>query len=234
MLRMGRHNVIPAGIMDVRVRAPASATPAWWAGAVVAYQPKGASSLEASYVNLANPGTYDAHVGTYAPAAGPALDAGGWVFEGAQYLECDAQPAVAWTILCQVSDIVANSHSNLFGFTTVSSTSKGIRVLTANMFAVGSTWDNAASFSWNQEPLTGNFAMAGQRAFYNGAWVGDINSGPKPLISGLAFVIGAAALDLAGYERVYFAKCKMQALVLYDRTLSDAEVATVASAMAAL
>jgi hypothetical protein len=60
----------------------------WWlAGGihpsqvVAAYQPKGAVDLAASYVNLANPGTYDATVGV-----SPDLDAG-WKFSGAsQYL----------------------------------------------------------------------------------------------------------------------------------------------------
>ena len=58
----------------------------WWqvpgATCVAAYQPKGAADLAASYVNLANPGTYNA-----APGVAPTLAAGGWSFNGStQYL----------------------------------------------------------------------------------------------------------------------------------------------------
>jgi hypothetical protein len=68
---------------------PASHTRQWWlAGGihpsqvVAAYQPKGAASLAASYINLANPGTNDAQVGV-----APTLDSSGWVFNGStQYL----------------------------------------------------------------------------------------------------------------------------------------------------
>ena len=67
---------------------PASHTRQWWlAGGihpsqvVAAYQPKGAASLAASYVNLANPGTNDAQVGV-----APGLDSSGWVFTGTEKL----------------------------------------------------------------------------------------------------------------------------------------------------
>lgn len=57
----------------------------WWLAAgitpEIAYQPKGAASLEDSYVNLANPGTYNAVVGV-----APTLSADGWVFGGTSYL----------------------------------------------------------------------------------------------------------------------------------------------------
>ena len=69
--------------------AQAAAAGGWWltggiaaANCIAAYQPKGAASLAASYVNLANPGTNDATVGV-----APTLAAGGWVLNGStQYL----------------------------------------------------------------------------------------------------------------------------------------------------
>lgn len=70
-------------------RAAAAAAALWWlaGGApapVAVYQPMGAASQDASYVNLANPGTYDA-----APGTAPSWDAAaGWTFNGTtQYLE---------------------------------------------------------------------------------------------------------------------------------------------------
>lgn len=57
------------------------------ANAVAVYQPIGAASLAASYVNLANPGTYDAAPGVAPTWAG----ASGWVFNGtSQYLRVGA------------------------------------------------------------------------------------------------------------------------------------------------
>lgn len=70
--------------------SPSVADTPWWlsggvsaANAIAVYQPKGAASLAASYVNLANPGTYNA-----APGTAPTFDAGtGWTFDGStQYL----------------------------------------------------------------------------------------------------------------------------------------------------
>lgn len=68
---------------------------AWWEVAgqtcVAAYQAIGAASLEASYVNLANPGTYD-----LTTTAAPSWDAStGWTFDGATtFLNTGYTPSV--------------------------------------------------------------------------------------------------------------------------------------------
>lgn len=95
--------------------AGAAATPPasnWWeaGGAptpLVVYQPKGAASLAASYVNLVNPGTYDA-----APGNAPGWSSGtGWVFSGAEYLGTGlSQGLHTWLVY------FANAVSNGFAF----------------------------------------------------------------------------------------------------------------------
>ncbi len=56
-----------AQVFQSRVTSAAAST--WWdnngaiSGCVAAYQPKGAADLAASYVNLANSGTYNAAPG---------------------------------------------------------------------------------------------------------------------------------------------------------------------------
>ena len=83
ILRPGQRilNIPGIGISASR-RAVASAAAAdWWAVAgktcVAAYQPKGAADLAASYVNLANPGTYDA-----VPDSSFSFDVSiGWIFD---------------------------------------------------------------------------------------------------------------------------------------------------------
>lgn len=82
------------GIGPVALKRRAAAA-GWWQVAgqtcAAAYQPIGAASLAASYVNLANPGTYNA-----APGVAPTLAAGGWSFDGlTQYLTTGIVPPIS-------------------------------------------------------------------------------------------------------------------------------------------
>lgn len=86
-------------------RGAGSAANWWEAGGatncVAAYQPKGAASLAASYVNLANPGVFDA-----APGVAPTWDAAtGWSFNGStQYLRSGVPGSAAVSFLMRFSD----------------------------------------------------------------------------------------------------------------------------------
>lgn len=82
----------------------------WWQVAgqtcVAAYKAVGALDLATSYVNLANPGTYDA-----APGTAPTLGAAGWVFDGStQYLTTGIVPAnnQQWSILARIDLTLPN------------------------------------------------------------------------------------------------------------------------------
>lgn len=113
MIRMRRVTVLPAGVMDVRVRAPAAAALPWYlaggipaANCIAAYQAKGAVSLATSYVNLANPGTYDLTLGT-----APVWDAtNGWQFNGStgkRYLITGLTHASGWSLALQFTGSAA-------------------------------------------------------------------------------------------------------------------------------
>ena len=87
------------------VRASARAVAPWWlaGGApepVAVYQPIGAASLAASYVNLANPGTFDA-----APGVAPTWASGtGWEFDGTtQYLMTGVVHAQGWLMIARIT-----------------------------------------------------------------------------------------------------------------------------------
>lgn len=71
------------------------------ASCVAAYQPKGAVDIAASYVNLANPGTYNAAPGT-APTFAAAT---GWTFAAAssQYLTTGIVPGANWSGIVRVN-----------------------------------------------------------------------------------------------------------------------------------
>jgi hypothetical protein len=91
----------------------------WWlaggvdpADVVAAYQPIGAASLAASYVNLASPGTFDA-----APGVAPGFDVAiGWLFTGSQWLNTfyDANQQNTITMIAFSGATDANNY--LFGW----------------------------------------------------------------------------------------------------------------------
>ena len=98
------------GPMALKRRAAAAG---WWAVAgqtcVAAYQPIGAASLAASYVNIANPGTYDA-----APGVAPTLAADGWQFNGStQYLTTGVVPTnnQQWSAIVKYADWDSSSQN---------------------------------------------------------------------------------------------------------------------------
>jgi len=87
----------------------AAAVPWYLAGGVAAadcvgaYLAKGATSLAASYINLANPGTHDL-TATSAPAFNTAT---GWTFSGAsQYLISDITPEANYSAFVQFGSLV--------------------------------------------------------------------------------------------------------------------------------
>ena len=88
---MSRHRLRPALIHSALRQDRLGAN--WWEVAgktcVAAYQPIGAVDIAASYINLANPGTYNAAPGT-APTFAAAT---GWTFNGStQYLTTGVVP----------------------------------------------------------------------------------------------------------------------------------------------
>jgi len=99
------------------------------ANCVVAYDAKNAASQAASYINLNNPGTNDAVVGS-----APTWAAGsGWTFDGiAQYLYVPIQAASHWSyyIRCSPDYTQAGPNKNLFG------------IMTSNFEIVGIRFDN--------------------------------------------------------------------------------------------
>lgn len=82
------------------------------ASCVAAYQPKGALSLAASYINLANPGTNNA-----APGVAPTWDAAtGWYGDNTKYLATGIIPASGWSAICRFSGLSTGDNDQiLFG-----------------------------------------------------------------------------------------------------------------------
>ncbi len=201
-----------------------AATSDWWTVAgqtcVAAYKPIGAADLATSYVNLANPGTYNA-----APGTAPGLAAGGWVFDGTQWLDTRYTP-------------VKQTVSVLVRFTR-----------TAGNYLIGC---GGVGFEFYIQPNTGGYAYyaSGGALGPLGAHASGVLgiAGNKAYIDGVAEAgtIGAGAVEIdrtvhvgdqnttASASPYYALVGTIAAVAIYGTTLSAADVAALTARMAAL
>lgn len=208
-------------------RTRGGAAPAWWpAGTIIAYQAKGAASLAASYVNLANPGTYD---GT--TAAAPSFDAAtGWTFNGSTYIDTGWAPPLLsglYTLLCRFSAGATDGTRACCGagqpglFLSLRPAQGGKRTYLNGGFL----YDYTAVSS-------GVIGLAGQKAFLNGAKeAGAITSASTSGGYG-ALQVGCEATGV-GLRGNYYSG-QIQAIALVAGVLSDSDYAALSAAMAAL
>lgn len=236
MLRPGQRVVmLPGDGMSVSRRAVSSGAVAWWleggisaANAIAAYQPKNAASLAASYVNLANPGTYDA-----APGVAPTFNAAtGWTFNGStQYLTTGVVPEnnQGWSAIVRWSDLGSS------GFLGISASWQAGR-------AVGFAWNTTTTpdtyYYYNGGVMnagavrtvqTGVSAVAGNTAYFDGS----VDGTAIPSAAGVNtydFWIGWNDVGVPYLGGAF----KVQAAAIYDTVLTAFQVAALSAAMAAL
>jgi hypothetical protein len=185
---------------------------------VAAYQPKGAASLAASYVNLATPGVNDA-----AHGVAPTWASGtGWGFSVAQWLNSGVIFQGDWSVLVRFSNYVVQNAS-LCGKAEAGRniTLNPQRLTTLNRFGY-----NAANYDASPGYSSGVVGTAANTGYMNGVFavtLGVVWSGGT-----LPLVIGAnsgGANPCTG---------NIQALAIYNTTLTASQVAAVSAAMAAL
>lgn len=223
-MRPGQRLYIP-GVRVVQPRTVAASS--WWlSGGVtagqcaVAYAPKGAGDLAASYINLNAPGSNNA-----APGVAPTLAAGGWVFNGStQYLTTGIVPGQDYTVICQFTSWTRGVDKTLFGcfgatdqsFCAISITSSSLR------------YYRGAQLSVTTSIANGNVAIAGKNAYRDGVSDGTIPAG------GIAptFAIFIGALNNA--SAIQHSAVTVAAFAIYNITLDATTVGTLRTAMAAL
>lgn len=226
IFRPGQRLVIP-GVQVMQTKAAASS---WWlsggigaANCIAAYAPKGAADLASSYINLANPGTYNA-----APGVAPTFNtADGWTFNGTtQYLTCGIVPALTWSMIIRLSA----GQGTATGKTTA-----GVYHSTTQSFLIQPHGDFAGEYEfWNGNTLrltggqknSGVFCVAGKGAYYDGANVGTITAGgtnPTNAIYIGALNFGGTAINLFGH--------KIQAFAIYNTTLTAGQVSDLTTAI---
>lgn len=230
----GRLTYLPGGPMNVQMSAwpLGDSGGGWWEPAtgsftcVAAYQAKGAASLAASYVNLANPGT-----NTAAPGVAPDFDtAYGWDFNGSSmYLTTGLIPTTDWSAIVRFSD--GGTASNyLFGVQNVDTgavygirPNDGFTALTYYNAGAGGTGGGSAITS-------GVPAIAGKTAYLNGSFHAAISAGAGTWSNPM--VVGARNQHPFGISA--YTAARIQAIAFYSTTLDATQVGEVTTAMAAL
>lgn len=192
---------------------------------VAAYQPIGASSLAASYINLVNPGTNNA-----APGTAPTWNAiDGWIFDGTNnYLTTGIVPVYqTWSVLIRFTDVTINDR-HLFGaYDAGFSALFGISPKASG----GARIDYSSGGDGSNTPImtSGNLGIAGNLKFKNGLQ----ETGTIPSISGtsMSIFIGGINSSVGILNRQ---DCKIQAFAIYNTILTPTQVAEIVAKMAVL
>lgn len=183
---------------------------------VAAYQPIGAASLAASYVNLANPGTNDA-----APGTAPTWAAGtGWTFNGtSQYLNTGITPTAGYSAIVRFSGSSADvamivGATGYFGIWPQYSPGTGY-------YQVGAGFQSTTGKTSGVMCTVGNGASS--QGYYNGAADGAAFTATSPAFG---------PITIAGTNG--FWPGDVQAVAIYNTALTAGQVAAITSAMQAL
>lgn len=198
-----------------------SASSDWWdiAGetCVAAYQAKGAASLAASYVNLANPGTYDLTT-TSAPDWNTST---GWTKSaGGHLLNTGIVPDGNFSIIGRYAGLVGSGAG---AWLMVSSTPGAVLGMYPNRTgtARGYRWGNGTS-NTGSAVAAGVMAQCGPNGYHDGSL--DVT------LTG-TFGTSSMGITIFSVDGNYFA---VLAVAIYSTTLDAAQVASLSAAMAAL
>lgn len=212
-----------AEVVQPMIGEEAAAGEAWYTAGgapmpVAAYQPIGSASLEDSYVNLAGNATFDA-----VPVIAPTFDtATGWEFNGAgvnRHLNTGVVPATGWSMIARFSDAVSNCMVGV---------SSGTRFYLYPVFGANKLYGYSGAVQIAPSLTAGTMAVAANACYADGVAVGATTGSTLP-----ALPIFIGALNNAGSSSGYFTG-KIQALAIYDATLTGTHVAAIHAAMVAL
>lgn len=191
---------------------------------VAAYQPKGAASLAASYVNLTNPGTYNA---TWSGASPSWSADNGWMCSTANYLRIGVIPADGDWMIIRVSNVGTLVYA--CGATTSD----------ANIFGILPTYSSNSHYLYGAAALNrvGTVATSGvfattKAAGYRGGSVETAIAGALATLNYEMYLGARNASGTAGLSGTIY----IQAFAYYrpaEQPTAD-QVAAVSAAMAAL
>lgn len=200
---------------------------------VAVYQPKGAASLAASYINLVNPGTFDA-----APGTAPTFNAvTGWGFTTflQQYLTTGITIGVsrAYSILVRASGlvIIGGIDYALIGGLGPAAAYPRIALDVYNSGGVGKFgYGNGGYLGSAAAYVSGVYGIAAETAYYNGGNVGII-----PSVAGSIPELYIGARHWSTGARDEYLTGNIQAIVVWDTATDHAIwLPAVSAAMALL
>lgn len=216
------------------VSQPFATVSNWWeaggaTGAIAVYQLKGAADLANSYTDLSG------NLNHAAPGVAPTFSAlTGWTFNGTtQYLTTGlAIAANSWSALVRFSDVtndgwlLGSLEAGGYRF-DIAPANSGTRVVFGNSGEIG-----AGRLLKIPQLTSGTLGIAGNAAYRNGAYDGTIPAFTAYTSTLYKLYIGA--LNSSGGGGGGFIAGKIQAIAIYNNTLSAAAVLAVSNAMAAL
>lgn len=218
----------------IRSRYTAAITdkPWWLAGGidpsacVAAYQAVGAASLEASYINLANPGTY-----TLTNVNGLTCNSiTGWVGEDTKYLNTGISDITIGigSIFVRFTDATRNTTEYLFG-SVISNHFFFCNPQRLNAFDRYGLISTLGTRSKNQSGVVG---ISGTYAYANGSIDGEELASGTATLSGPILLLGAST-NAGGSSNTTFIG-QVQAASIYKYTHTPHQVAELTRAMNAL
>ena len=191
------------------------------ANCVWAYLPKGAADLATSYVNLANPGTYNA-----TPRVAPSLSSG-WVFTGTQWLTNTYKLQDTSLVIVQFNNNSGTGY--LFSQYKTTGGEKIVVGIVPNLAGVV-RYVNGNAYTGVAPVLnSGNLAVGNGNGYRNG--IANATIANSTLTSDQNFAIGA---QYPGYGPYSLLSATIVAIAAYIVAPNDTQVAAVSTAMAAL
>lgn len=220
-------------IYPKRRRGSGSPTPWYLAGhvnpsnIVAAYKPKSASSLADSYINIANPGTYD-----ISAISAPSWNATvGWVLDGAAnslntgILHSDS--GQSWSAVVRFSNasnagfLLGDASTNTSHFAIVPNSSGRRR------------YQNSGSLQVNSGAVTsGVMTIAGGAGYYNGVSDGSITSNTQ--VTRHILIGSGNSGNSSTPAPMAFCACEIQAVAIYNTPISAGQALAIYNAIIGL
>ena len=201
------------------------------ANCIGAYQAKGAADLAASYVNLANPGTYDLTAGN-----APAFDAAdGWTFTilNATYLITGITPDVntsfAWSVAVRFSNASGSTNNWLFGSANTSGGTSRLELIVRPATPRTSFIHGQTQIDVAEANTSGVDVIAGNKGYIDTVEKATFST----LGNGTALAMFIGARNNNGSAAGYFTG-KIQAIAFYDTVLTTTQIGLLTTAMNAL
>jgi hypothetical protein len=192
---------------------------------VAAYQPKGAASLATSYVNLANPGVNDATVNSGGAPTWNALNGWGWAGGNLTALLTGVVPAAGYSMVIRFSNSVSNRPELAGSFDGGNN-----RFLIHSSSAVATIrYYYGSTFNDGSAGLAGGVvAMTPAAGYLNGVAI--------TTIAGVFNTASTRQIWIGGANGVANGAItgNIQAVAIYNTTLTAPQVAAVSAAIAAL